>query len=192
MRTMLAALIISSTGAAHAQAPPDWDQPDPCARKRAFVNALREPEKSERAPELAECERLVEQRKRLPAIQRDKKQMAVVLGSILCALDFGKRQALDEIAKEKKYAKVGGVINKAKLYAQQQRIRRADEQTKIVRDKMKNPLYAGVVPLQCKSEKVQHVLHCHDTPETEGCGQSESDYAVFIDEFVNAANDEDR
>ena len=121
---------------------------------------------------------------RLNTIKADKKQMAIVLGAVSCAIQFQKTSALDEIAKEKKYAKLGGgIVDKRKLYELQEQIRKADETMATFKAKAKN--FPGVIPLSCKNADVQKTLTCHDAPETDGCGQREADHNVFVADFVD-------
>ena len=56
------------------------------------------------------------------------KWMGAVLGYRVAIAEDSRREALAEIAKEKKYAKYGGVFDKAAVYESQQQIRTADEE----------------------------------------------------------------
>lgn len=123
---------------------------------------------------------------RIGKIRSDKKQMALVFGAILCGIDFQRRQALEEIAKEKKYARLGGMVDKVKLYNLQRQVRFADERAAGVREKLKQPIYAGVKPVACASKDVQRVLVCHDNEGAANCGQREADYNRFVSEWVDA------
>ena len=56
-----------------------------------------------------------------------KKWLGAVLGYRVGTMADRRDEARAEIAKQKKYARVGGVLNKSAIYEQQERIRGADE-----------------------------------------------------------------
>lgn len=103
---------------------------------------------------------------RYNAIRSNPRQMAVVFGAIFCAMRDLRTTALAEIAKEKKYARVGGYEDKGKIYGLQQRVRRADEVTDEQRGNIKG--FKGLTPAGCSDTRVRAVLACravaNDTP----------------------------
>lgn len=60
-------------------------------------------------------------------IRNDAKKMALIMGAELCLANATRAAAFKEIETEKKYARIGGYENKAKIYGLQIQIRKADE-----------------------------------------------------------------
>ena len=56
----------------------------------------------------------------------DPKVIRPVASAFLCVYQEKRKEAMDEIAVEKKYARIGGAVSLAKLYALQQDVREAD------------------------------------------------------------------
>ena len=154
------------------------------ADRRAAANVAREAqrkayEEKRAAEKQAEAAAEAAEQARLDAIRADPKQMGFVFGGIFCAMKQLRDRSLAEIAKEKKYAGIGGYENKAKLYALQQKIRRADEITAQEQKNLKT--LKRITPETCSSEQVKTLLLCRATPGTEGCDrQAIADMLTFV------------
>ncbi len=121
------------------------------------------------------------------AVRRDPKAMAVVFGAIFCHTKQARVSALNEIAQEKKYARIGGMVNKAKLYALQQVVRWADETDTQEGIDLKS--FKGVKPASCASAGVRDVLRC--LGEGEQCaGDEQRHLASFVPEYTAPDDDE--
>jgi hypothetical protein len=87
-------------------------------------------------------------------------------GVTLCAYAADRAERLAEIAKEKKYARLAGFVDKVKLYKLQQAIRRIDEEVASERATMKT-FAVPVKPLGCGTELVKGVLECRGDSSSE-------------------------
>src|SRR5438067_2149108 len=56
----------------------------------------------------------------------------IVLNAAECACDDWRKITLDDIATEQKYARIGGAVNLARLYALQGQLRGIDDQKKAI------------------------------------------------------------
>jgi hypothetical protein len=113
--------------------------------------------------------------------------MQLVYSSVICRWLSLKGRAKNEIATQKKYAREGaGVVNLGDLYAEQARMRRADE--RIARATEALAEYERK-PLPCKNEAVLSVVLCvtglREAPSldeefAEDCGTREMTMAIEL------------
>lgn len=119
-------------------------------RERAREQAARDAE----AQRIADAARAAaEEHQR--ALRADPGNVFILRGAALCIDREIRRRALGEIAAEKKYARIGGIIDKQKLYDQEQRVRWADEHEA---DNKKS--FAGQRIAPCSQPKVQLITSC--------------------------------
>ena len=119
-------------------------------RERARQQAAREAE----ARRIADAARAAaEEHQR--ALLADPDNMFLLRGAALCVDGEIRRRALGEIAAEKKYARIGGIIDNQKIYALEQRVRWADESEA---DNKKS--FAGQRIAPCSQPKVQLITAC--------------------------------
>ncbi len=144
----------------------------------------KKPQKPEKPPETDE--------QRLDRLRRNPKAMAAVMGAELCMADAERRDALTEIAKEKKYSKLGGVENRVVLYALQRRVRRADEFLANLRaGYRKAPNLRSVKPYACKHDAVQILILCKGDDPPEDCTKSPLNDLVGMVETISGASEDD-
>lgn len=95
----------------------------------------------------------------LTALQQDPGAMRLVWSSVICRWTAIRADAKREIELEKKYAdEGGGVVNKANLYSEQQRMRRADERIDRARHELRE--FDAKPPLPCKDKSVFAPVAC--------------------------------
>lgn len=84
--------------------------------------------------------------------------MAILYSARVCHLQSIRSDLVAEIAKQKKYAKLGGVENMQALYDLQEQIRSLDERVQSDRDDL------GAQLLSCRARMVRAALYCptHD------------------------------
>lgn len=154
------------------------------AARKAEEQAARDAQEEARAKDAAD------KQARLDAMQEDPKLMEMAISLTICVLQDERRSALTEIATEKKYARIGGYENKAKIYGLQQRIRKADE---LIAEERKNlASWKGRAKLwACTDKVVRGLLLCRgDDPPPDLCGgQKVSDLLSFVG-GVDEAGDE--
>jgi len=75
----------------------------------------------------------------------------------ICRWTGRRQEAVQEIAKEKKYARYGGVVDKRAIYEQQTAIRDADEIIAKHRDRLKD---LRTRPMPCRHPFVQSIQTC--------------------------------
>lgn len=92
--------------------------------------------------------------KRRRDLLANQKISNLVHSAAICALGEWKGAELKELATEKKYAKVGGVINKRKMYEAQLRLRAID-------DAILEHRKAGGKPNPCSTKIVSRVARCY-------------------------------
>lgn len=110
-------------------------------------------EETRRDAALQEAEAALERAKEEAAANPKAQRLA--RSAALCYWAAVRSVAKDEIATEQRYAREGGgVVNNAKLYAQQQRMRRADETSGRLRKNLKGS------PLSCKDKTVAISMYC--------------------------------
>jgi hypothetical protein len=126
------------------------------AVKEAEQRQAREMEANERAKEEKEARRRSYEENRPEAI---KKWMGAVLGYRVALAEDRRAEAKTEIAKAKKYSRVGGVVNKSAIYEAQQNIRWADEDIDERRQTAKDE---GVKILDRNDKRVATVEECLD------------------------------
>lgn len=99
--------------------------------------------------------------KRFDAMRDNPRVMAIAWGATFCSIRQVRSDALSEIAKEKKYARIGGMVDKEKLYTLQKQIRWADEEEAKERKELAaEPKQYRVTPLPCGHPAVKIVLEC--------------------------------
>ncbi len=127
--------------------------------RRSLVSAkIREEERALAKEERDEEARIIAARK------ADPQWMRPLHSAYVCAHRGSKRETLKEIQTEKRYAKVGGIVSKSKLYELQQDLRHFDERIAVHKKGLKS---LGVKPSPCKSKRVQLLTECiRSTVET--------------------------
>lgn len=115
---------------------------------------------------------------RINAVKSDPKKMAIAFGASLCYAKRIRTESMAEIAKEKKYGAIGGVVNKDKLYRLQQRIRWADEAESTYKSKLK--LWHGLTAAPCSDATVAAAVTCKFEGDCVGI------YSEFIDDAPGA------
>lgn len=126
-----------------------------CIRKAQ--EARKEVEYERRRAERSDRE--AEKERRAEATRKDRKAMAAIFGAQFCLYGQVRRDAMKEIAAEKKYARIGGVESRTKLYNLQQKIRWADEHEADERADMRRT-FRGMTPLPCSRIEVLKILAC--------------------------------
>lgn len=104
------------------------------------------------------------------AIKADKKKMSAIFGAGFCLLRSTRRNALQEIATQRKYSRIGGVQNNVALMQLQNILRKVDELEAKDRADLKG--FRGVAPMSCKVPIVIALMFCQtteDRPLPEGC-----------------------
>jgi hypothetical protein len=126
------------------------------AQKEAEQQQAREMEAKERAKEEREAREWEYKANRPEAI---KKWMGAVLGYRVALAEDRRAEAKTEIAKEKKYSRIGGVVNKSAIYEAQQKIRWADED---IEERRQTARDEGVKILGRNDKRVSAVEECLD------------------------------
>ena len=103
-----------------------------------------------------------------------KRWLGAVLGYRVATMEDRREDARAEITKQRKYARVGGVLNKSAVYEQQERIRGADEAIEWDRQYAKEN---GVKVLGRTDKRVARVGECLDS----SYGQTLSDSIAEAD-----------
>lgn len=123
-------------------------------RERAREQAREQAARDAEAQRIADAARAAaEEHQR--ALLADPGNVFILRGAALCVDREIRRRALGEIAAEKKYARVGGILDKQKVYDLQQRLRWADEQEA---DHKRS--FAGQRIAPCSQPKVQLITSC--------------------------------
>jgi aminopeptidase N len=121
----------------------------------------------EERQQAAELEAAGEQRKQqLLAVPKNAR---TIYGAIFCIDKKVRADAIAEIAKEKKYAKLAGMIDKVKLYKLQQTVRSADEHEATNRREFAE--YKGLSPAPCTDATVKKLIACSQSDG--GCESNE-------------------
>jgi hypothetical protein len=107
------------------------------------------------------------------ALLADPDNMFILRGAALCVDREIRRRALGEIAAEKKYARVGGVVDRQKIYQLEQRVRWADET-----DAENKNSFAGQRIAPCSQPKVQLITTCRVLRAA--CDRSIAEIAGFV------------
>lgn len=113
------------------------------------------------------------------ARKQDKKFMRVVYSASICRLQEERREALADIAREKKYARIGGVIDKRAIYDSQMVIRGTDEVLLDVRAEMRS---MRIGPLGCGDKRVRALVPCLATSVRNPMGECSD-----VNDYVEAA-----
>jgi hypothetical protein len=149
------------------------------AQEQAELKAKREAEEREAAEKKRKEEearaannaKVDAENKALDDLLENDKARALIFGSIFCALQADRKERLDEIAEEKKYARLAGMVDKVKLYRLQTQIRNIDKRLAEERDTLKS--WKGTKPMACTSGAVQHVLSCRTEERPAQCNSPE-------------------
>lgn len=115
-------------------------------------------EAEDKARQKAELARQQDDEANYEAIRNDKTLMSAIFGASLCTYKDRRAAYLAEVAKEKKYARIGGMVNKVKLYNLQLAVRRMDEKEAEERKTMRD--YKGLVPQPCSAIAVKRLRAC--------------------------------
>jgi hypothetical protein len=126
------------------------------AKERARTVAAEREAAAEERREAAEARERDYKENRPEAI---KKWMGAVLGYRVALAENRREEAKTEIAKEKKYSRVGGVVNKSAIYEAQQKIRWADED---IEERRQTARDEGVKILGRNDKRVSAVEECLD------------------------------
>lgn len=102
----------------------------------------------------------------IATLERDRTVASVAFSGYVCSCQHDRQAALAEIATLYKYARVGGVIDKAAVNEQQQLLREADENIADARAAMKR---VRVRLMPCKNPMVAALTHCLDDDNAEVC-----------------------
>jgi hypothetical protein len=123
--------------------------------QKAAESNQKEAERRQQAEEAAERE---EQRKKdLAEAEEDPEVMRAVWSLVICYWADVRADALREIAAEKKYSKIGGAVNLARLHGEQDRIRVADERTERAKSALGD---FRAKPLSCKHKGFRDLMPC--------------------------------
>ncbi len=131
--------------------------------------------------EAEDSEQLKADRARLAqveAVRQSPRLMSVAFGAAICAARQVRSASIAEIAKEKKYARIGGYENKSKLYELQRRIRWADEQEAAERAAAKG---AHIAPFPCTNGEVKTAIAC--TSSGSECADPYATIATFVSSY---------
>jgi hypothetical protein len=147
------------------------------ARLRACEEAVKAGEQRKREEELqlekAEADRAARERD-VEQRRKDVSVMRTAHSARLCVLEQDRKKALDEIAKETKYAKLAGVVNLSALQELKARVRGDDEKMAAARK-----FFGQVKPVPCKDPTVAEVARC-----IEGRLESCSEKALQVAEVL--------
>lgn len=143
------------------------------AKKRERDEKLAAEQKQQAEDQAAE-------QKRFDAMRDNPKVMAIAWGATFCSIRQVRSDALEEISKEKKYGRIGGMVDKEKLYSLQKQVRWADEtEAKERKELTDEPKRYRVTPLPCSSPLVKIVLEC--VADTGACVDGHArDLAAFV------------
>jgi hypothetical protein len=103
------------------------------------------------------AEREEQRKKTLAEAEEDPKVMQAIWSLVICYWADVRADALREIAAEKKYSKIGGVVNLARLHGEQDRIRLADERTERAKSALAD---FRARPLSCKHKGFSEMMPC--------------------------------
>lgn len=159
---------------------PDLEDPDEIAEKKRITDeAIRE--KAKAAEEKAVQDRLV-------ATKKNPKKMRVIFGATFCRLNNFRNDAITEIAKEKKYSRYGGIINKAVLRTLQQRIRHADEAMDQIKKMLRG--WPGLLPAPCSDRGVKSILACFADGDSPACTEESNYFTSLVPDLPEDEEDE--
>jgi hypothetical protein len=125
------------------------------------------------------------------AIRNNPKAMAAIFGAEICLAQSQRKAVLDEIAKQKKYARIGGVENRLSLLQLQNTIRRADELIEKERSLIKTePLYRRVKPSPCSDAAVKLLVFCKIKLRTDVDEKCDGKDLIPMLNFVSSIDDD--
>jgi len=135
------------------------------AQAVAAEKARKEAEEKARDERNATIE--AQESERISNLMLEPKMMQFVYSAQLCTGQEDRTEAMTEIAKEKKYSAIGGVVKLREMYSLQQSLRGADEQIKAAKYWLKN-IKRGA--LGCNNKYVQVIMSCAKGEQLEQCG----------------------
>ena len=145
----------------------------------AIPQDLRTPEENARLA-LERDEREQERKERIAERQASARWMQAPLSAAICIYQLAKRNALTEVATERRYARsVSGLVDRRKLYNLQQLVRGADEGSAAIHATAKR---LRVQLLGCNAGIVRRTMPCLPVP---------LDYPVDFDGFPDACDTPD-
>jgi len=135
------------------------------ARLRAYQERQRREKEEDRRAE--ETRRRIDEAAaavdaQIDKLSQDATEMRVAYSTQLCTYRRERQDTLREIARQKKYARIGGVENLSDLYALQQTIREIDEK---ISGLVSDMIQKRFKPLPCSSSKVAALLACMTTDD---------------------------
>jgi hypothetical protein len=129
--------------------------------RRAFLE--------EAAARSAEAERKANeqraQRERIEKLMSSKPTVQLVLSAMVCVAKNDRASALRAIADEKKYARIGGVQDNAKIYELQQAVRESDQRAASLGRELKQRKSTAI---KCGDPKVTQLATCITRPIEDG------------------------
>lgn len=137
-------------------------------RLRECEEAMKARARREREEELQIEKAEADLAARKDEVEQRRKDVSIVRAAHsarLCALEQDRKKALEEIAKETRYAKAAGVVNLSELQELKARVRGDDE--KIAEERK---FFGRVKPLPCKDPTVAEVARCIEA-HLEGCSE---------------------
>lgn len=127
------------------------------AKERAEVQAKREA--AEEAQRKREAERKADDEMIAKLLLTNKKVVSILLSSSLCWCTHERAAVLAQIAKDKKYSRVGGVVDLGKRAELQQRLEEIDDWADAIKTRMKAK---KVAQMPCNDGDVQALEPCLD------------------------------
>ena len=93
----------------------------------------------------------------LNELRADPKSVRTIWSAELCSAQAARSTALAAIAKERKYARIGGAIDLRRMRDLQDDVRAADDRIEAAKAGLKQ---VKASPVACKSPKVAHLVEC--------------------------------
>lgn len=115
----------------------------------------------------------------LDKIRRNAKAMSMIYGAGFCLIAEDRAAALKEIATQRKYSRIGGVVNLRSLSALQDTVRRLDELEAADRKTLRED-FPKLKPLACTDAAVKALVFCKRNAGTDGCADREMALAVSL------------
>lgn len=103
---------------------------------------------------------------KIAALRADKKVARLAWSAYLCAAREWRGGTLDAIAEEKKYARIGGAIDLAKMHSLQETLRSIDAWIVDAKADLRD---RKLMPLSCKRDDVIELAECWDVDGNRTC-----------------------
>jgi hypothetical protein len=113
------------------------------------------------------------------AVKSDPKQMRVVFGAAVCYCQRIRKDALAELAKERKYSAEAGVANLERRDQLKTRLRWTDEAEAVYRGKLKK--WKGLTAAPCSDATVKRIIVCK-VEAGDNCADEIGVLSAFIDD----------